>query len=182
MVANLHNVRKDHITFVRAANQVARQFPEAVFVVAGQGAPGDELRQDGAPLVERQRLWFLGGCSVIAELLQASTVCVLSSHSEGLSNAVLEYMAAGKPVVASDVGGMREVVLEGRTGYLVHRGDTNALADRVSFLLRNPERAEAMGECGRRYVNEKFSLSTQFAAVHELYTQLLQTAGRTRLS
>jgi glycosyltransferase involved in cell wall biosynthesis len=173
MVANLHNARKDHATFVRAADRLRREFPSAVFVVAGNGEPGEALRADGQSLLEQRRLLFLGSCQRIADLLLVSDICVLSSHSEGLSNAVLEYMAAARPVVASDVGGIRELVVEDRTGYLVSPRDPSRLADRIAFLLRHPERANLMGEAGRARVYERFSLTGQSDAVHRIYAELL---------
>jgi len=77
-------------------------------------------------------------------------VCVLSSKAEGFSNSILEYMAAGCPVVATDVGGAREVIREGLTGYLVQSGDNQTMADRIISLLREPENAREMDkEAGR---------------------------------
>src|SRR6185369_795596 len=104
-----------------------------------------------------ERTFFIGRCQDVGAVLSISDVCVLSSRSEGFSNAILEYMAAGRPVVSTDVGGAREAVVHGETGYLVPAGDHNRLAEHVASLLLNPEQARAMGEAGSRVVNEKFS-------------------------
>jgi glycosyltransferase involved in cell wall biosynthesis len=101
----------------------------------------------------------------------------LSSRAEGFSNAILEYMAAGRPVVATDVGGAREAVVHGETGYLVPPGDDEAMAAHIVALLRQTERARVMGETGRRVVLKKFSCEAQLAGVESLYGRLLSEAS-----
>src|SRR5262245_48170128 len=82
-------------------------------------------------------------------------------------------MGAGRPVVATDVGGAREVVIEGETGYLVQPGDDETMAARITELLRNPERACSMGRRGRQVVVQKFSPAAQLAQTEQLYDRLL---------
>jgi glycosyltransferase involved in cell wall biosynthesis len=106
-------------------------------------------------------------------LLRASDVCVLSSKAEGFSNAILEYMAAARAVVVTDVGGAREAVVDGETGYVVPAGDDATMADRIVALLDDAERARGMGERGRRVVVEKFSCEAQLRRTVELYERLL---------
>jgi len=108
--------------------------------------------------------------------LSISDVCVLSSSSEGFSNAILEYMAAGRPVVATDVGGAREAIVHGETGYLVPVGDHEQLAQHIVSLLLDQESAGEMGDSGRRRVNEKFSSAKQLQNVESLYTELLTSS------
>jgi glycosyltransferase involved in cell wall biosynthesis len=102
-----------------------------------------------------------------------SDVCVLASTAEGFSNAILEYMAAGRPVVATDVGGAREAVVDGETGYLVPSDDHSAMADRIVALLRDPDEARTMGERGRHITREKFSCEAQLEKTQELYDRML---------
>jgi glycosyltransferase involved in cell wall biosynthesis len=85
-------------------------------------------------------------------------------------------MAAGRPVVVTDVGGAREVVSEGVTGYLVPSGDDAMMAERLIALLRDPEKAQSMGARGRQVVQEKFSCEAQLARTEELYDRLLKAA------
>jgi glycosyltransferase involved in cell wall biosynthesis len=172
IVANLHPV-KDHETFLRAARRVHQEMPEAAFVLAGEGRLEASLRAQAAELGLEKDVKFLGPCRRIAELLAISDVCVLSSRAEGFSNAILEYMAAGRPVVATDVGGAREVMLEGETGYLVPSGNPAAMAERTLALLRDPDRARAFGERGRSIVTEGFSCAAQLARTEALYGRLL---------
>jgi glycosyltransferase involved in cell wall biosynthesis len=117
--------------------------------------------------------FLLGRCENMAQLLNASDVCVLSSKAEGFSNSILEYMAAGRPVVATDVGGAREVIREGETGYIVPSGDDELMAERIVSLLRDPARARLMGEHGRRVVEDKFSSRTLLQNTEALYEKLL---------
>jgi glycosyltransferase involved in cell wall biosynthesis len=116
---------------------------------------------------------------------RASEVCVLSSSgTEGFSNSIIEYMAAARPVVATDIGGAREAVVEGETGYIVAPGDDAALAARIISLLRDAEGARRMGERGLQVVKEKFSCAAQVENVENLYERLLtrkQAAPQTKL-
>jgi glycosyltransferase involved in cell wall biosynthesis len=109
----------------------------------------------------------------VGDLLSVSDVCVLSSKAEGFSNSILEYMAAARPAVVTDVGGAREAVEDGHNGYVVAPGDDEALAARVASLLEDPERARRMGEEGRRIVEAKFSCEAQLARTEALYESLL---------
>ena len=163
--------------FLRAARRVHDEVPEARFVIAGEGELEASLRLFAAELGLEREVFFTGLCSRLAELLLASDVCVLSSKAEGFSNSILEYMAAARPVVVTDVGGAREVVREGETGYIVSSGDDEAMAARVVSLLPEPARAREMGERGRLVVEEKFTCAAQLERTHELYARLLAPAA-----
>jgi len=179
IVANLQHDVKDHPTFLRAAARVRERLPEAAFVLAGEGRLTEDLRALAAELDLAESVFFIGRCTRVADLLAASDVCVLSSKAEGFSNAILEYMAAGRAVVATDVGGAREAVVEGETGYLVRPGDDAGMAARIVSLLADPTRARALGEAGRRVVEQKFSCEAQLKNTIKLYERLLARARRT---
>jgi glycosyltransferase involved in cell wall biosynthesis len=176
IVANLRHAVKDHPTFLRAAQRVKREVPEAAFLLAGEGELLEPMRALADDLGLAQNAFFIGRCKNVADLLALSEVCVLSSVAEGFSNAILEYMAAGRPVVATDVGGVREAVQEGETGHIVPVGDDRALAARICALLQAPAEARAMGECGQRLVQQRFSCATQLARTKDLYDVLLWRA------
>ena len=131
------------------------------------------MREMARQLGLEQVTHFTGGCERVAELLSVSSVCVLSSKAEGFSNSILEYMAARRPVVVTDVGGAREAVVEGKTGYIVSAGDDEAMAERITRLLNQPEQARAMGEMGRKRVEELFSCRAQLGRAESLYDRLL---------
>jgi len=107
--------------------------------------------------------------------LFASDVGVLSSTAEGFANAILEYMAAGLPVVATDVGGVREAIVERETGYVVPSGDDAKMAERIIQVLSDEQNARAMGERGKSIVAEKFSCDRHLQNTLELYDELLST-------
>jgi glycosyltransferase involved in cell wall biosynthesis len=173
IVANVNHPVKDHATFLRAAQRVRAIVPDAAFIVAGEGSLLEEYRALAVRLGISDDVFFIGRCERVGDLLGISDVCVLSSQAEGFSNSILEYMAAARPVVVTDVGGAREAVVEGETGYIVPAGDDEKMAARITSLLNEPERATRMGELGRRLVEEKFSCAAQLARTEAMYEELL---------
>jgi glycosyltransferase involved in cell wall biosynthesis len=173
IVANLRHDVKDHPMFLRAARRVQREVPEAAFIIAGEGELTGKMRALAAEFGLEQDVFFIGGCKKVAELLAVSDICVLSSRAEGFSNSILEYMAASRAVVATNVGGASEAVVEGETGYLVAAGDDEMMAARIISLLREPERASEMGGRGRQKIEEQFSCEAQLENVERLYDRLL---------
>jgi L-malate glycosyltransferase len=173
ILANLHNPVKDHVLFLRAAARVRAIVPDAAFIIAGEGQLIHSLRELARQLQIEDDVFFAGRCDDIASLLFTSDIGVLSSKAEGFSNAILEYMAAGLPVVATDVGGVREAIVEGKTGHIVPAGNEEAMAARIIGLLRESERAQRMGEYGRAIVEQKFSSEYHLRNTLELYDELL---------
>lgn len=178
IVANLRHAVKDHPTFLRAAQRVKTEVPEAAFLLAGEGELLEPMRAQAVQLGLEQDTFFIGRCGNVADLLALSEVCVLSSVAEGFSNAILEYMAAARPVVATDAGGAREAIREAETGYIVPVGDDRLMATRILALLRAPAQARAMGEAGRRIVRQKFSCEAQLERTQDLYDDLLRQNER----
>jgi glycosyltransferase involved in cell wall biosynthesis len=99
---------------------------------------------------------------------------ILSSHSEGCSISLLEAMASGKPVIATRVGGNPELVLEGKTGFLVPPAEPEKLAEKIIFLLKNEDLRLKMGDEGRKRAKEKFSLEVMIKNYEELYSKVLR--------
>jgi L-malate glycosyltransferase len=173
IVANLQHAVKDHPTFLRAAARVRAAIPAVAFVIAGEGKLMSGLRELSAQLGLERDVFFIGRCEKVAELLSVSELCALSSTAEGFSNSILEYMAAARPTVVTDVGGAREAVIEGETGYIVPSGDDQPMAERMIELLRDPKRARKMGERGKSIVEEKFSCERHLQNTLELYDELM---------
>jgi glycosyltransferase involved in cell wall biosynthesis len=172
LVANLRHRVKNQAMFLRAVEKVRREFPDAHYVVAGEGELRGELESLAKQLGVAENVHFIGRCEIVPELLSVSYAGVLCSFHEGFSNSILEYMAAAKPVVATDVGGAREALSEGVNGFLVASDDDAALAERLIDLLKNAEKARAFGAAGRRSVEEKFSVAAQLAQTIDLYERL----------
>jgi L-malate glycosyltransferase len=173
IVANMHHDVKDYPMFLRAARLVREAVSTASFLMAGEGKLTEEFRALAQELQIENDTFFLGRCENIGALLKLSDVCVLSSKAEGFSNAILEYMAAGRAVVATDVGGAREAIVDGQTGYLVASGDYRMMAQRIGELLKNAEQAQMLGARGREVIEEKFSCEAQLKRTEELYEKLL---------
>ena len=108
--------------------------------------------------------------------ISAADICVLCSETEGLSNAVMEYMAAGKPTICTNVGGNVELVVDGETGYLVPVGDATSMANAIVALLSDSERAQEFGQRARRRAIELFSLHRMIEQHEMLYTRLATNA------
>jgi glycosyltransferase involved in cell wall biosynthesis len=163
---------KDHPTFLRAAARLARERPDAVFVVAGDGESRRTLETSGRDLLG-DRIRFLGWVDDLPALYGALDVVVLTSTNEGTPVSLVEAGAAGRPVVATRVGGVAEVVEDGRTGTLVPPGDPVATAAAVGRLLADPASAGAMGAAARGSVASRFDAARLDAALIELYRDLL---------
>jgi len=153
--------QKDHRTLIEAARLV----PEAEFVIVGDG----ELRGELERLAAGARVRFMGAREDVPELLASFDVFAFPSRFEGLCLAVIEAQAAGVPVVATPVGGIRETVVEGETGLLVPTGDPAALAAATRRLLEDRPAAEAMAAEAKRRVRERFSLERMVEATLRLY-------------
>lgn len=166
-------VRKGVEEFLRAMAQICAARPEVHVVIAGDVELDDELRALVAAAGLGDRLHLLGRRSDVPEVLSAFDVFVLSSHGEGMSNAILEAMAMERPVVATEVGGTVEVVDEGVTGHLVPARDAEALARGICRVLDERERGRAMGARGRQVVVDRFSAKAMVRQMEALYTQLL---------
>lgn len=166
-------VRKGVEEFLRAMGEICRARPAVHVVIAGDVEMDDEVRALVAAAGLGDRLHLLGRRSDVPEVLSAFDLFVLSSHGEGMSNAILEAMAMEKPVVATGVGGTVEVVAEGVTGHLVPARDAGALAAGIMRVLDDPHRGRAMGARGRQVVVDRFSARAMVRQMETLYMQLL---------
>jgi glycosyltransferase involved in cell wall biosynthesis len=175
MVANLRPVKGPDV-FVRAAALLAADHPNVRFQLAGTG---DEawVRQVARECGIENRLDLLGRVADIPAFLQTLDVAVLASHSEGLSNAILEYMAAGRPIVATAVGGNVELIEDGVTGLLVPPGEPRAVANAVNRLLQDGRLATELSRAARSLVEERFS-SKAVASRYEAF--IVETMRQTQ--
>jgi sugar transferase (PEP-CTERM/EpsH1 system associated) len=172
-VARLNDLVKDQTTLLRAARLVADRDPAFRLTIVGDGPDGPRLTALADELGLRQHVQFLGFRSDVRSLLGSADLFVLSSLTEGISLTLLEAMAAGLPVVATEVGGNREVVVPGETGLLVPAGSPAALAEAMLTVLQDPDQARRMGGAGRRRVEERFGLPSMIRGYEQLYLSLL---------
>ncbi len=170
-VARLDPV-KDQKTMIRAVRIIVDDCSGFQLDIVGDGPSRTELERLAAELDLSRNVRFLGYRTDVGATLRRPQVFLLSSISEGISLTLLEAMAAGLPIVATDVGGNREVVVSGTTGLLVPPGDPKAFATAVLGLVRDPARAAAMGGAGRTRAESEFDVRAAAANYHRLYTQL----------
>ncbi|MEX2159799.1 MAG: glycosyltransferase [Dehalococcoidia bacterium] len=172
IVASLQRA-KDHETFLRAASLVREAVPNAHFVIVGDGPLRKTLERRADALGLESCIRFTGNISGVAPYIATFDVAVLSScDHEGCSNALLEEMAIGKPVVATDVGGNSELVVDRETGLIVPARDAGLLARAMAELLANPARAVSMGRAGQRRFEGRFTIERMVQAYESLYTRL----------
>jgi glycosyltransferase involved in cell wall biosynthesis len=177
-VTTIGNIRhvKGHDVFIRAAALVLEAFPETCFSIAGEVLEADyfaELEKLAVELGILDHFQFTGGMPDARGHLERADVFVLPSRSEGFSNAILEAMACSLPVIATDVGGNAEAVLDGVNGYIVPPEDPVALAQRIGQLVGDPEVARRMGAAGRVRAEEKFSTAAMMEQVTSAYQRLI---------
>jgi glycosyltransferase involved in cell wall biosynthesis len=166
---------KDYDTYFEAAERLCTHRNDVTFVAIGTGAKFAEY-QSRLPQTGFPRIRLLGRRADVESIVNVLSVGVLTSntetHGEGISNAIMEYMALGKPVVATDCGGNSELILEGETGYLIANRDSSGLADRIGKLLDDAALARRLGEAGRRRIADAFGLEQMTASYAALYRSL----------
>lgn len=172
-VAHLRE-EKGHRALIEAVPTVFASFPTARLLLVGrEDSAAPEIRRRIETMELTGRVILTGPRRDVPKILQSSRI-VVHPGAEGFSNAILEAMAAGAPVVASRVGGNREAVVDGETGVLVPPGDAGAFAEAILKLLRDPPLARRMGEAGRRRAEEHFSLDRMVANVEQTYGELIE--------
>ncbi|MFK5948088.1 MAG: glycosyltransferase [Methylococcales bacterium] len=164
---------KDYPNMIKAFSMLTDHMPVTLLIV-GQGELENELEQQVRDLKQQNRIRFLGVRQDIPQLMNAIDGYVMSSAWEGLPMVLLEAAASGKPIVATDVGGNREIVLDQTSGYIVPPGD----ADEITSALENvrslsPKERNDMGKAGRQYVEDKYSIESVVTMWEDLYKEML---------
>jgi glycosyltransferase involved in cell wall biosynthesis len=172
VVANLRPV-KDLNVFVRAAAEVGTHHPDVSFRIGGEGPLRPDLEQLVASLGLQDRCLLPGTVPDVATFLAELDVAVLSSRSEGMSNSLLEYMAAGRPIVATDVGANGQMIEHGVHGLLVPAGAPALLAAAINRLLDDANLAQRLGDAARRRAWEQYSREAMVRRFEDFYLSLL---------
>ena len=176
MVARMNARYKGHSGFLRIAARIQQRHPEVEFLLTGDGPLRAELEQEAQSLGLGSQAIFLGDRRDVSAVLASMDVAVLTSDSEGLSNVILEAMAASVPVVAYDVGGNGELV-NGERGQTVRAGDEEGFAAAVERLLERPALREQLGRNARAFAEENFSLRRVQNDYEKLYQSLMERKG-----
>jgi glycosyltransferase involved in cell wall biosynthesis len=172
IVARLVPIKR-HEWFLAAALKVTQQYPHCQFLLAGDGERRQELSNLVSRLSLERQVRFLGWRRDLERVYADLDLVALTSANEGSPVSLIEAMAAARPVVSTQVGGVADIVQDEGTGLLVPPGDPTALAAAMTTLLANPQRGKAMGQAGRQTVYPAFSAQRLVHDIDQLYTNLL---------
>ena len=168
------SAQKGHMILLQALPQVARRFADVRVMLYGEGPEEERLRSAARRLGVSRLVVFAGVTEEVAQGIASSSALVLPSLWEGFPNAVLEAMACARPVVATRLPGMAELIQDGRTGLLVPPGDAGALAAALIRVLADPREAAAMGRRGRQRAAACFDIAETVRLTQGLYARALQ--------
>jgi glycosyltransferase involved in cell wall biosynthesis len=168
---------KGHLLLLEAFREIKRDIKDARLVIVGEGYLHDRLRKAVDSMGLTGSVLFTGFLMDVSEIIAAFDVAVLPSFFEGMGRVLLEAMAMGKPVVASRVGGIPDLVKDGVTGLLVRPGHARELEESIKRLLRDNDLASRMGEEGRKRVTEEFSAERMVRSIQKLYRECLTGKG-----
>lgn len=177
IVGNCNRAVKRMGDFIEVAARVKQLRKDAAFIVIGDGSQKQRLQQRSEELGIAGDVHFTGRLEDPFPYIRQFAVGLSTSASEGFSNAVIEYMACGLPVVVTDVDGNREMVAEGVNGFRVPVGDHGAMAQRVAALLDNPELMRRMGAENIKTVDERYSMQRMICAHEDYYVKVLTCNG-----
>jgi glycosyltransferase involved in cell wall biosynthesis len=169
---------KGHGVFLQAAREVAAARPDARFLIIGDGELRAHLEKEARSLGIADRVLFTGFRSDLPEIYADLDVVALSSFNEGLPVTIIEALAAARPVVATEVGAVRDLIEPGQTGWLSPAGNSESMARGIVRLLDHPEAARRMGEAGRRHVFPRLSIDRLVGDLAALYREVLAEKGR----
>jgi len=164
--------QKNPLDFIRAAAMTAKDYPNVQFLIAGEGSLRPECERLIDELNLASKFFLLGYRNDINKILPILTFTVLSSLWEGLPVVFQESMVAGKPIIANNIDGARDVIINGETGYLVTPHRPREMADRMLDLLNNNELCHTMG-INVKQSSERFSCERMFKEIESLYAELL---------
>lgn len=162
---------------IKAIPKIVKDLPEAKFLIVGEGPLREKLEELGKRLKVKDNIIFTGFRSDIKEILASIDVLVMPSLLEGLPMVLLEGMAMAKPIVATNIDGISEVLENGKTGLLVPPKDTDTLAEAIIEILNNKRKASHLGQNARKMVEEKFSVEKMVEQIEWVYEGLLNEKG-----
>jgi glycosyltransferase involved in cell wall biosynthesis len=171
MVARIDQY-KDYPTFIKTANKILSTRDDVSFIIVGDGVDYSKIKS----LVEHknsEKIIFTGIQSKVEELINTFDIGILSSFCEGISNSIMEYMSLAKPVIATDSGGTKELVINNETGFLVSVGDVADFARKINFLLENPDKRHQYGNMGLNRIKNYFGLQKMISEYDNVYRHQL---------
>ncbi|RJP36482.1 MAG: glycosyltransferase [Desulfobacteraceae bacterium] len=165
--------KKDYHAYLTLSREIYNIRKDISFVAAGHG-PLYEAFRDKVSAKGPETFIFIGRTNDVEDIINCCDIGILLSHGEGMSNAILEYMALKKPVIATNAGGTKEIVKNGVNGYLIDNKNINGIVSLLIDLIENPNKREEMGEAGRKTINRFFTVEKMGAAFLDLYEIILE--------
>lgn len=164
---------KGHRYFIEAVPEILKSIPDAAFYIVGDGPQYENIERLIDRLLLRDKVFMIGHREDIPEILASLDLVVHPSYAnEGVPQSVLQALAMERPVVASDAGAIKEVVIDNETGFLIDPEDPEQIAKRVIELYKNPELRIKFGKAGRRLVEKSYSMEAMLDKVESLYERL----------
>ncbi|MED1269607.1 glycosyltransferase family 4 protein [Bacillus mycoides] len=167
------NKNKNQNFLIHVLAQLKNEMPHAKLLLAGEGPLMEECKKIATQLGVTNMVHFLGYRNDIASLLQMSDLAVASSYREGLPVNIMEAMACGLPVVATDNRGHRELIINNKNGWIVDRDDIKAMADRIKGISINPKVLAQMGQYGCTSIKNQYSVNEVLKEKQEIYTTFM---------
>lgn len=161
---------KGHVDLINAASRT----PNTIFLLVGDGPEKSSFEQQAIDLGVDDRVLFPGHRDDIPELLYGCDIFVLPSLFEGLPLTILEAMASGKPVIATEIEGIKEIIIDGENGVLVPRNDPASISESIRFLLSNPSVANKLASTGKKTVLQEFTSEKMAQEVTNTYLDILR--------
>ena len=171
MVASFSD-KKDYKTYLHAALSILEKRKDITFLCIGKGDAGRYKKM--VPELHKENIRFLGRVAKVEPIMNVCDIGILATYTEGISNSIMEFMALGKPVVATDGGGTNELIIDGKTGFLIPQKSCEKLEEKIIFLINNPENKEEMGKMGELRVRNLFGIDKMVKEFISTYHQILK--------
>jgi glycosyltransferase involved in cell wall biosynthesis len=169
--------RKDYKTLIKSAVKLINEHDNVRFILIGKGETLDQIKQS-VPSFLNKKIIFTGARSDVESIVNIFDIGILLTnskvHGEGISNSIIEYMALGKPVIATQGGGTNEVVFDNNNGFLIEAENSNQLIEKFNYLLDNKNKMKELGENGSKMVKEKFDIEIMTNNYKKVYQNLLK--------
>jgi len=164
---------KGHRYLIKAAKEIVAIKPDINFLFLGEGELQEELEKMASELNIRENIVFLGWRPDVAEVMSMFDIFALPSLNEGMGRVLVEAMALAKPIVASNIGGIPNLIMQGKNGLLVPVADAKALASGIEFLMTNPKKRGEMGSAGKKIAAD-YGVDSMIQKIDQLYLELLK--------
>ena len=171
MVATFSD-NKDYKTIIKAAEIILDNRKDITFMLVGEG-PNLKYFKESIKAENSSYILFPGNQQNIESIVNIFNIGVLTTYTEGISNSIMEYMALGKPVIATEGGGTKEIIVNNETGFIIDHASVDQLVEKINYLISSPEKAYEMGQRGKERIMKSFSIEQMVNQTIDLYREVL---------